>query len=522
MPASVTITCLEGPLKGQSFEYRERASVLIGRAEDCAIRIPNTDATKKISRHHSLVELSPPLTRIRDFGSLNGTYVNCECIGARDPSRKSAKGSPDASQRDLVDGDSIRVGTLVFTVSVYAPESCGECGEEIPEAEEQEAKEETGRNICTRCRSVQEEKQRRQEREVKEREARQQAERAKQQAPQAQKARAKAVQAKPLGKNGPQLSPKPGAVDPEALIKAILERARQGAPEVQNIKGYTILKTLGKGGMGAVYLARKEGGGPEVALKVMLPRVAASKEAAVRFQREMANAKALQHPNIVQTYETGFDGNIFYLTMEVCNGGTVQDLLQRNQGKLSFDQSVDIILQACEGLEYMHEADLPEVKLVSGRSANGKGLVHRDLKPANLFLHETSGRLQVKIADLGLAKAFDQAGLSGLTMTGQVAGSPPFMPRQQVVDYLYAKPEVDVWALAATFYTLLTGKSPRDFPPGKDIWLNILQSDPVPIRRRDPAIPKKLAKVIDRALVDKPRIGISSIADFSRKVRQAL
>lgn len=274
--------------------------------------------------------------------------------------------------------------------------------------------------------------------------------------------------------------------------------------------------------MGAVYLAQQEATGKQVALKVMLPQMAANKDAVARFCREMDNAKALRHPHIVQSFESGFADNVFYLTMEVCNAGSLQDLLQKKGGRLALDEGVDLMLQALEGLKYLHTAPIPNVKLADGRYGRGTGLVHRDLKPANLFLHTVNGKPTVKIADLGLAKAFDQAGLSGLTMTGQIAGSPPFMPRQQVIDYLNTRPEVDVWAIAATFYNVLTGAFPRNFPPGKDIWLAILQSDPVPIRQRNPAIPPKLAAVIDRALVDKPTIGFSCIADFQREVQGAL
>ena len=92
-----------------------------------------------------------------------------------------------------------------------------------------------------------------------------------------------------------------------------------------------------------------------------------------------------------------------------------------------------------------------------------------------------------------LAKAFDVAGLSGQTRTGSAAGTPVFMPRQQVVNFKYAKPEVDVWAAAASFYFLVTGQFPREFAPGKDRWQMVLQSDAVPIRARNSAIPARLA-----------------------------
>src|SRR5207245_2216012 len=138
-----------------------------------------------------------------------------------------------------------------------------------------------------------------------------------------------------------------------------------------------------------------------------------------------------------------------------------------------------ITLQALEGLEYGHQATIPFVKLKGGGDGPGHGLVHRDLKPANLFLTGWGSSRLVKIGDYGLAKAFDETGLSGGTRTGDVAGSPAFMCRDQVIDYKRAGTVVDVWALAASLYNMLTGHIPCDFPKGKDPWLAVLESDPV-------------------------------------------
>jgi len=127
-----------------------------------------------------------------------------------------------------------------------------------------------------------------------------------------------------------------------------------------------------------------------------------------------------------------------------------------------------------------------------------------------------------KISDFGLANAFDRAGLSGQTRTGSTAGTPVFMPRQQVINFKYAQPEVDVWAAAASLYNMVTGVFPRDFPRGKDPWQMVLQSQPVPIRQRNSAIPKRVAEVIDLALVDKPHLHFKTAAAFKQALEDVL
>jgi serine/threonine protein kinase len=152
----------------------------------------------------------------------------------------------------------------------------------------------------------------------------------------------------------------------------------------------------------------------------------------------------------------------------------------------------------------------------------GRGLVHRDLKPANLLLSGAGRDCVVKVGDYGLAKAFDDAGLGGLTRTGEAAGTPRFMARQQVIDFKRATPEVDVWAMAASLYYMLTGAPPRDFPPGRDPWSIVLESKAVPIRQRKPWLPKDLAAIIDLALVEEPEIPFKTAAAFKKALEGML
>ncbi|WP_208345602.1 serine/threonine-protein kinase, partial [Aetokthonos hydrillicola] len=306
----------------------------------------------------------------------------------------------------------------------------------------------------------------------------------------------------------------PSANLPE-YVKRLLGLADGGNKNLIAISGYSLIQLIGKGGCGEVFLAQKKNTKKLVALKVMLPAIAANELAIQMFLRETENTKALQHPNVVRLLDYGYSESIFFFTMEYCEGGTVSDLMRRHKGKLSVDVAVPIILQVLDGLEYAHNAEIPNVKLSNGKFGKGKGLVHRDLKPSNLFLSVVNDKLTVKIGDYGLAKAFDLAGLSGQTLTGSRAGTPVLMCRQQLLNYKYVQPEVDVWAAAACLYYMLTGTFPRNFFGG-DRFLAVLQNDPVPIRQRDQFISEELAQVIDLALVEKPEIHFKSARDFKQ------
>ena len=300
------------------------------------------------------------------------------------------------------------------------------------------------------------------------------------------------------------------------MLQAFLLKAVGGKTNIGVLGDYVLLKELGKGGFSLVYLARHKQTNEEVALKVMLPKVAANQRAVNWFLREVDNTKCLKHPNVVGFKESGYADETFFFTMEYCEGGSVVDLMaKRGVSTLPIAESVAIIVQVLDGLTYTHNAEIPNVRLADGSFAKGRGLIHRDLKPGNIFLANIGGKQVAKIGDYGLAKAFDQAGLSGQTMTGSQVGTPYFMPRQQVLDYKYAKPEVDVWAAAACLYVMITGYSPRNFV-GLDPFRAVLDNDAVPIGDRTSSIPQPLAAVIDRALIDNPEIYYKSAAEFKQ------
>ena len=191
-------------------------------------------------------------------------------------------------------------------------------------------------------------------------------------------------------------------------------------------------------------------------------------------------------------------------------------------GNLPLDLALTIFFQCLDGLAYAHVAEIPKVKLLDGSFGSGRGLVHRDLKPANIYLSGSGSGLQAKLGDFGLSKSFDMAGLSGQTVTGSAAGSPSFMPRQQMLNFKYAKPEIDVWAMAACFYNMVTGQLPREKTAGMDPCQMVLRSPIIPIRKRNRAIPVRLAKVIDTALIDRPKIIMKSAQALKQAIEATL
>jgi serine/threonine protein kinase len=253
----------------------------------------------------------------------------------------------------------------------------------------------------------------------------------------------------------------------------------------------------------------------------MLPDVAVQERNKNLFLREAQIARALLHRNLLPIRDLGCSEGVFFLVMEYCAGGSVGQLQRDGGGTLPIAEAVPLIIQALEGLEYAHQAAL-SIKLADGSVAQANGIVHRDLKPDNLLLSGPSRPWVVKVGDYGLAKAFDLAGLSGHSLTGRAAGTLLFMPRQQLINFKYAQPEVDVWAMAASLYFLLTNSAPRDFPQGKDPVQVVLETRAVPIRKRRSSIPRKLAEVMDLALVDQPAIHFKTASQFRHALESAL
>ncbi|MEZ6089619.1 MAG: protein kinase [Pirellulaceae bacterium] len=213
--------------------------------------------------------------------------------------------------------------------------------------------------------------------------------------------------------------------------------------DTREIGPYIIEDLLGEGGMGTVYLARHKQLQQVVALKVLHRRQADFPMAASRFQTEIAAIGRLNHPNIVAARHAGDDANRLYLAMEYVDGTDLASLLIEH-GPLSVPAVAEIGRQIASALHHAHE----------------QNIIHRDVKPSNLILDD---RGTVKLLDLGLARLLESpSNANGLTQSGQTLGTIDFMAPEQIEDSSMVDHRADIYALAATMYTLLTGLAPFD------------------------------------------------------------
>src|SRR5256714_3135190 len=259
----------------------------------------------------------------------------------------------------------------------------------------------------------------------------------------------------------------------------------------QPVPGYEMIKMLGRGGMGCVMLARDETSGRAVAIKTLLPEVAVTDQSVRRFMREIEVAAALDHPNIVRYIESGTQNGAVYLVTEYVEGSDAAKLADAQGGRLPYKEAIDVITQSLDALAYAH----------------GKGYIHRDIKESNILLTGAAPNYTAKLTDFGLAKSFTQTGMSGITMAGDMAGTLAYMPPEQIKDFRNVKPTSDIYALGMTAYSLLSGDTALDVDPTQGMAGTvkaIFENPIVPLRRRVPEVPARVAEVIERALAKDP------------------
>lgn len=238
-----------------------------------------------------------------------------------------------------------------------------------------------------------------------------------------------------------EASPNPTS-PPTTFTGAAGGTAASGLDVPEVLGNYKILDVLGRGGMGAVYLARHELLGKTVALKVLSSRFTGRAEAVARFKREMKAVGALSHPNIVQAFDAGEIGGIHYIAMELIAGTDLHRLI-REKGPLPVADACAAVCQVASALAAAHQI----------------GLVHRDVKPSNMMITEG----QIKLLDLGLARLAEADGTivdTDLTSVTQTFGTPDFMAPEQWDSTHSVDHRTDLYALGCTLFFLLVGRPP--------------------------------------------------------------
>ncbi len=276
------------------------------------------------------------------------------------------------------------------------------------------------------------------------------------------------------------------------------------ATSPQPVPTYTTIRQLGRGGMGVVFQARNNQTGRMVALKLIVPESAATRSAIDRFLREMSVISQLKHPNIVEWLEQGMTRGQFWFTMEYVAGTNLEVLANAEPGRYPINQACRMACQVLKGLELAHSL----------------GFVHRDIKPENILIGQSPTGLMAKISDFGLAKSFRGLGLSGLTFSGEMRGTVPFMPPEQMLDFKAVLPIGDLYSTAATLYYLISGQFIYDqVADGGDLIRTLLEEAPVPIRDRRPEIPAALADVLAKGLARDPADRYQTASELRRALR---
>ena len=247
---------------------------------------------------------------------------------------------------------------------------------------------------------------------------------------------------------------------------------------------YTVVRLLGMGGMGAVYLLRSPGDNLYAA-KIMYPDAAKQHDFRRRFVREAEFAMKLRHENLVSVYDVGEDPDtgLCYILMEYVSGGSLADRLEQS-GSISVKDSVAVAICVAKALA----------------AAHGYGLVHRDVKPDNILF--TADGVP-KLADLGVAKFEDRN--TTVTTTGMVIGTPAYMAPEQMIDPRNVDARADIYSLGLVLYEMLTGKRPNEGSSVVELLAKAIKGEPLPdVRTMRPEISASIAQSLSFMCAPKP------------------
>lgn len=247
---------------------------------------------------------------------------------------------------------------------------------------------------------------------------------------------------------------------------------------------YEVIKKIGSGGMGAVFLARDADLKRTVALKILPPEKAENPTLIKRFRSEARSAAQLQHENIVSIYESGEVNGLNYLALEYVDGIDVHKLIHRRE-RLSYKRSLEIVKQVASALEHAHEINI----------------VHRDIKPSNLLITKEG---IVKLTDMGLARSMDDEADTNITRAGTTVGTVDYMSPEQARSSKAADIRSDIYSLGCTWYHMLTGVPPYgDGSMTNKLHAHATAKIPDP-REINESVPEPIVAVLHKMMAKKP------------------
>lgn len=281
---------------------------------------------------------------------------------------------------------------------------------------------------------------------------------------------------------------------PDADTKAQAKKSGSAGEKKKDVQlgDFKLLKKLGQGGMGEVYLATDIKLDRNVALKILSKDMAKKPGFVERFVREARAMAKIDHPNAVKVYAADSDKGYNYAAIEYIDGKSMQHWMNQ-LGKLPVGDAVHVTLCCADALAHAHELTL----------------IHRDIKPDNILVTKKGA---VKVADFGLAKALDDEDMS-MTQSGTGLGTPLYMPPEQARNAKSVDHRTDIYALGITLYYFLTGKLPFE---GETVLKLIVAKEKgsyPPLRKHNPQVPEKLELIVDKMIQKEPKHRYATCAD---------
>lgn len=259
---------------------------------------------------------------------------------------------------------------------------------------------------------------------------------------------------------------------------------------------YEIIEKVGTGGMADVYKVKCHRLNRNVAIKVLKPEYSDDQTFVSKFRGEAQSAAGLSHPNIVNVYDVGDDGNLHYIVMELVEGITLKSFIER-KGKLEIKEAVGIAIQIAQGME----------------AAHANHIIHRDIKPQNIIISREG---KVKVTDFGIAKA-----TSSNTITSNAMGSVHYISPEQARGG-YSDEKSDIYSLGVTLYEMLIGKVPFEGDNAVSVALLHIQGETTPLRQLDPTIPPSLDKIVQKCMQKKPERRYLSASELIQDLKRSL